>query len=334
MEELQPQQPKKKLSNLALRSITASAYIAVLLLFFVLKLLVSDLFFDAIILAFALIGAWEMTRAFKDKMHASQKTVVLIFSALIIIAYAASDFYFADILGVHLPAPGGSQVAIGRNYAMHIVFVVFMVGISILLGLLVFAHQNVTLESTGYSLLSYIYPSFLLVVLSVCNHLELYSELAIMFVFVVAPFADVFAFFFGKIFGKALPMKMAPNISPNKTLIGAFGGLIGGAIGANVIFYLCYGLNELDKITELINLGWSLNVDALNLLFFMGLGIVTAAFSQFGDLVESGIKRKLGVKDMGKILPGHGGVLDRIDSSLYAGLIVCAVLVLRIMIVG
>ena len=71
-----------------------------------------------------------------------------------------------------------------------------------------------------------------------------------------------------------------------------------------------------------------------NLVFFIALGVLTSAFTELGDLVESAVKRKLGIKDMGKILPGHGGILDRIDSTLYASLIVCFVFVMRIMTFG
>ena len=332
MEEIQTEQPKKRMSNLALRTITGSCYIAVLLAFFLLKIFISDLFFDALILAFALVGTWEMTRAFKDKMHASQKIVVMIFSALVIISYAASDFYFADIRDIHLPGEGGFAQALGRNYSMHIVFGVFMAGLSVLFALLVFSHSRVSLESTGYALLSLIYPSFFLVLLSVCAHLEIYSELALLLVFVISPFADTFAFIFGRSLGKYLPKKMAPNISPKKTLIGGFGGLIGGAIGAVVVFFAYYGIMQLDDIGATTVAIQNIDIDALNLVFFIGLGILTSAFSQFGDLVESGIKRKLDIKDMGKILPGHGGILDRIDSALYAGLIVSLAMVGRIMI--
>ncbi len=327
--------PRRKLGNFGQRLVTGTIYIFVLLVAFLLKLFVSDFFFDAIILAFSLVGTWEMTRAFKDKMHASQKSIVMVFAALIIITYAVSDFIFVDVLGVHLPPPGGIVDHVyGRNYAPHITFVVFMAGVSVLMALLVFAHEKVSLESTGCSLLCYVYPSFFLVVLTICNHLEIYSELALLFVFVISPFADVFAYCFGRLFGKYIPAKMAPSISPNKTMIGGLGGLIGGAIGAVVVFFISYGLTKLDQCGIITLIAWNIEITPLNLIFFIGLGVLTAAFSQFGDLVESAIKRKIGIKDMGKILPGHGGILDRIDSSLYAGLIVCLAIVVRVMLIG
>ena len=293
---------------------------------------------DALILAFAFIGTWEMTNAFRGKMHASQKTLVLVFSMLTLFSYALSDFIFADILGVHLPTPGfGEQeivTAEGRNYAIHVTVIVFMAGVSALSALLVFAHGKVTLESTGYSMLCYCYPSLFLLILEICNHLELYSELAILFVFVVAPITDVFAYLSGKLLGKYLPAKMAPTISPKKTIIGGFGGLLGGAVGGVAIFFLYYGLMRLDNVGATAVPIHDANIDALNLIFYIGLGILTSAFAQFGDLVESAIKRKVGIKDMGRILPGHGGILDRIDSSLFAVLIVCFAMVLRVMITG
>ena len=342
-----PQEASRgKIGNLGLRCITGAVYIFVLAAFFALKIFVSDLFFDALILAFTVVGTWEMTRAFKGKLHASQITIVMVFSALIIVTYAVADFIFQDLMDVRLPENGGIfdemggidenviRSLVGRNYALHITFVVILAGVSVLLALLVFAHGQVTLESTGCAMLCYVYPSFLLLVLSMCNHLQSYSELALMFVFVVAPASDALAYFFGKLFGKKLPRKMAPNISPKKTVIGGFGGLLGGAIGAVIIFFMYYGIMQLDNLGATAQIIRDISIAPVDLIFFIGLGIVTSAFSQFGDLVESAIKRKIGIKDMGKILPGHGGILDRIDSALYAGLIVCLIMVLRLMIVG
>ncbi len=346
--------PVKKENNLRLRLLTGVVYCVVLLAFFLMKMFVwvpyvtddgrtiplgvGDLCFDVLLFLFAGVGTWEMLRAFGEKLHGSQKIIVMVFSVLVLVAYSVSDFYFADVLGISLPDPvaGGTGFlgARGRNYSLHITFVVFIAGIALLFALLVFAHGKVDLESTGYSLLSYIYPSFFLLVLEVCNHLEKYSELAVLFVFVICPFADSLAYVFGRLFGKKFPAKMAPSVSPKKTLVGGLGGLIGGAIGAVVIFFACYGFTLLDGSGLIAPLGWELPINALNIIFFLSLGILTSAFSQFGDLVESAVKRKLGIKDMGKILPGHGGILDRIDSSLFASLVVCLTMVARIMIVG
>ncbi len=345
---------RKRGGDMKKRLLTGIVYVLVLTAFFLMKIFVwmpytaaggeqgylriGNLCFDVLIGIFAGIGTWEMLRAFSSHLHKSQKCIVMFFALLVLIAYSLSDFYFADILAIRLPGPiageGGSAGAVGRNYSLHITFVVFIAGIAMLFALLVFKHEKVSLESTGYALLSYLYPSFFLLVLAVCNHLEKYSEMALLLVLVVCPFADSLALVFGKLFGKKLPAKMAPHVSPQKTVVGGFGGLFGGAVAAVVIYFVCYALTLLDRSGLIVPMHWSLSLNALDIFFYIALGVLTAAFSQFGDLVESAVKRKLGIKDMGKLLPGHGGILDRIDSTLYASLIVCFVIVVRIMIVG
>jgi len=104
--------------------------------------------------------------------------------------------------------------------------------------------------------------------------------------------ADSGAYFAGRRWGRR---KLAPHISPGKTWEGVTGGL---AVVVIVMIIAAW----------LMGYGWS------NLLSFVLLGIVTAMFSIVGDLLESLMKRRCGVKDSGQILPGHGGVLDRIDS--------------------
>lgn len=116
----------------------------------------------------------------------------------------------------------------------------------------------------------------------------------------VAAFSsDSLALFAGMAFGKH---KLAPLVSPKKTVEGSVGGLVGGMIGMvvfRIIFFLC---------TEI----------QLNILWCVLLGLVGAAMGQLGDLVFSAIKREFGIKDYGKLLPGHGGVLDRFDSVIFA----------------
>ncbi|MBR2033535.1 MAG: phosphatidate cytidylyltransferase [Alphaproteobacteria bacterium] len=99
--------------------------------------------------------------------------------------------------------------------------------------------------------------------------------------------------------------KLAPKISPNKT----WSGLIGGIVFAMVASYLyIWLLAELSVI----------KVDDNTQTFFVVLGGIIAAVSQIGDLIESAIKRKLGVKDSSSLIPGHGGVFDRVDGLIFA----------------
>lgn len=103
---------------------------------------------------------------------------------------------------------------------------------------------------------------------------------------------DTGAFFAGSFWGKK---KLAPSLSPNKTWAGAWGGLVMG-----VIIGLSYGI-----------------ITNANLVQFGLWGAVASTMGQIGDLCESAIKRKAGVKDSGSLLPGHGGFFDRIDSLLF-----------------
>ena len=100
--------------------------------------------------------------------------------------------------------------------------------------------------------------------------------------------------------------KLCPKISPKKTWAGAIGGTVGGAISALLVYFI---------FNPQINFGYPI-------LFFVVLGLVASVVNIFGDLFESIIKRKAGVKDSGKILPGHGGILDRIDGTMFVMVIV------------
>lgn len=105
---------------------------------------------------------------------------------------------------------------------------------------------------------------------------------------------DSGAYFIGRKYGKR---KLAPKISPNKTLEGAIGGIVTAIIIGTV---LQFTLNPFSSYFEALI-----------------ITIVVSIAGQVGDLVESALKRNFGVKDSGKILPGHGGVLDRLDSWIF-----------------
>jgi phosphatidate cytidylyltransferase len=116
----------------------------------------------------------------------------------------------------------------------------------------------------------------------------------VILVLTMAWFADTGGYFVGKRFGRR---KLAPIVSPNKTWEGFFGALLGGAIAATV--------------ASLVYL------PGLSLFPAIVLGAIAAAVGQLGDLVESLLKRSTGVKDSGNLVPGHGGLLDRVDAVLF-----------------
>ena len=113
--------------------------------------------------------------------------------------------------------------------------------------------------------------------------------------------SDTIAFFVGRALGRH---RLAPSISPNKTWEGAIGGVF-GAIIVSLLFTLPTPLN----------LPLSYGQTIL-------LGLLVSVFGQFGDLVESLLKRNMGVKESGSMVPGHGGFLDRTDSVVFAGVVV------------
>ena len=104
---------------------------------------------------------------------------------------------------------------------------------------------------------------------------------------------DIAAYFIGTRFGKH---KMAPTISPKKSWEGFFGGAAGSLAGGALFAGLLYDLS---------------------LPAGLGIGLIVAALAPAGDLVESLAKRELGIKDSGRLLPGHGGFLDRLDAIIF-----------------
>ncbi len=122
--------------------------------------------------------------------------------------------------------------------------------------------------------------------------------------------ADVFAYFFGKALGtKIFPRKLAPMVSPGKSWEGAIGGLVGvfGVAWVWMQLEQIYHWPGMSLFTQMQSHGYFLW--ALSLIFLTTMSVV-------GDLVESLVKRSAGIKDSSNLLPGHGGVLDRLDALL------------------
>jgi len=116
---------------------------------------------------------------------------------------------------------------------------------------------------------------------------------------------DIFAYLIGKAIGRH---KLCPAISPKKTVEGSIGGVFGSVLLCG-LFSLVFMPAEF----------WTCIV----------IGVAGGIFSQFGDLAASAMKRKIGIKDWGTLIPGHGGVLDRIDSILFTAPLVYYILVIK-----
>lgn len=127
--------------------------------------------------------------------------------------------------------------------------------------------------------------------------------------FAVTWFADIFAFVAGSIFKGP---KLWPKFSPNKTWSGFFGGLVAAAIAAVGIDALSQALPALPDM----NLTWP--VAAV-------IGLVGGLATMMGDLWESILKRRFGVKDSGDLIPGHGGMMDRVDGLMFAAIVIAGI---------
>lgn len=175
----------------------------------------------------------------------------------------------------------------------------------IILGMLIYAlfFTKRTLVDVCLSFFSMLYIPFLLSFVLLTLYLENVGRSAIWLIILGACLTDAFAYFVGMRIGKH---KLCPNISPNKTIEGSIGGIVG-----NIITFLIYAW----YLNKYVGFGieyWQMAIFA----------VVVAIFAEVGDLVASSIKRFVKTKDFGSILPGHGGVLDRIDSVLFVAPVV------------
>lgn len=263
------------------RTITGAVITAVSVGFIFLRLIDVRLF-DILIYFMALTATFELTRAFSGRINKFQKIAALLFTAAVI---PLAVFFKKGLWQFYIA------------YAGIVCFSSMFI-------------KDESLESMGYALVTLVYPTLPLTLLTIIN--DTYGGLSlyvIIVIFTVASFTDVFAYLVGSMLkGK----KLCPAISPNKTISGAIGGLLGG-IAASVLTYV---------LLNAINYEFTLGISSTPLLivFMILSGAVLSAADELGDLVESFIKRKTGIKDMGTLFPGHGGMLDRIDGLSFVTL--------------
>ncbi|MFW6373810.1 MAG: phosphatidate cytidylyltransferase [Thermodesulfobacteriota bacterium] len=200
------------------------------------------------------------------------------------------------ILPVWGMALGFAMIWAAHTFTVELVLLLLVLNILFcaVYTLIRFKSDAVVLERVAQHTLAMVYiPVFLACVIWIRNGND--GMLWVFFLLAIIFGGDIGAFYTGTYFGKH---KLCPSVSPGKTIEGALGGL-----GANVV------VGSLIKLLFLPEPDWGNSI-----LFFVCAGIA----GQVGDLFESAFKRASGIKDSGMILPGHGGILDRIDALLFA----------------
>lgn len=190
-------------------------------------------------------------------------------------------------LGVLLPA----AFYMGGETAQAVVATSIM--LTLMTGLFVQQDLSTSMQSAAFTLLGVLYVSWLLSYV-VLLHLLAGGAVYVFYIFGVVWLGDAVAMYVGASLGRH---KLAPVVSPGKTVEGAIGGLLGSLCGAVLGGY------------------WLL--DHVTLPQSLAIGSMLAVFGQLGDLSESLLKRSAAVKDSGALIPGHGGILDKVDGILF-----------------
>lgn len=184
-------------------------------------------------------------------------------------------------------------------------FVPYIISIIYLLVSELYLQKEDPLKNWAYAFASQIYVALAFSLLNVLafqydpmtNHTN-FEPIYPLSVFLFLWTSDTGAYCCGSLLHKYFPTKLFERISPNKSWVGSIGGGVLCLVVAAVL--------------------WHFYPDKLTLYGWLGLGLTVCVFGTWGDLVESLLKRQLGIKDSGNVLPGHGGMLDRFDSSLLA----------------
>ena len=247
-------------------------------------------FLDIIVFFVAVMASVEFNSALKDKTCKSQKILSVIFTAIAVIWAVFFKKSLFTFTFVY--------------YACAMIYSSL-------------SQEGRSVEKMAYFSLSLFYPTIPLLFITFINQMGEISLYALVTLIATTVSTDTFAYIVGSKFkGK----KLCESISPNKTISGAIGGLLGGVIAGVVVYF----------IFKLVNNPFASANELSVIIFIITSSILFSIVTQVGDLFESSIKRSLGVKDMGSLLPGHGGMLDRVDGLMFNAMAVYLCYVLLI----
>ena len=188
-------------------------------------------------------------------------------------------------------------------FAWEYAIVVVFVFVAAYLLVMLFYHSRYSFSTAAMFLIISLMISLAFIHVSLTRHLE-NGIMNLFVIFIGSWITDTCAYFTGLAIGKH---KLAPSISPKKTIEGSVGGIVG--VTVILAAYAAIMGNIMDNIT-------------VNITSAICIGVICGVISQLGDLCASIIKRENNIKDFGKIMPGHGGVMDRFDSFIFVAPVV------------
>ena len=255
-------------------------------------------------------------------------TALVLIPLVILLVFLAPDWLVTVVVGLVAMLAAWEYIGIARSTGAKPPRIATLVAIAILfavsflwpdklpttlgalgLGLLLYCTFTRPVEQTLYdsatSVFCLIYTGFALIALPTLRMYE-DGKALVVFLLCVVWTGDIVALYVGRSVGKH---KMAPKLSPNKTWEGAVGSMVGSLLVTGLLLALSLQLIKRDVVTLAFpGPVW----------YWLLLACVVNVAAQAGDLAESALKRSAGVKDSGTLVPGHGGVLDRIDALLLA----------------
>ena len=267
------------------RTITGACYVAVIVGFFMLREFVDPRLMNILTWFFIAVGSFELARMIKPFALKGTFTLSIIYGVVFAPVYFITEYWLIAGLGDYFALAFAS---------------LFIIAISVYALI-----KRANAKTYLVSILPYIYPALLLLTSILANDIEALGFIAMLLIFVISPVCDTMAYLVGMTYNKirkGQAKRLCPKLSPKKTVAGAIGGLVGGVLGALIIYFICKP--EISFFSPV--------------LLFIIVGLIGGLLTEIGDLFESFIKRKSGVKDSGKIMPGHGGILDRVDGMMFS----------------
>lgn len=236
-------------------------------------------------------------------------------AAMICICFAVHEEYHALSLAGHRPIAWPTWAGMAISVPLVVVFgarviLPILMSICLLTLICVVFRTEPKLEDVLMSVLplaTVVLPGMCIIGLALVRPKELQVVL-LSLVFAVPVLCDTLAFFVGS---RIRGPKLCPAVSPNKTISGAIGGMVGALLAAALVGLIAHGVCGAD-IQPMLPTWWE----------YLLMGLIGGVAGQMGDLFASLVKRHCGIKDFSNLFPGHGGMLDRLDSILFMAVVV------------